>query len=49
MKKLTDVEAELALLNQVRELVNTTPYWRKIPDAKLRKLFAKDQQRRGDN
>ena len=41
-----EVKAELELLNQVRALVHGTPYWRKINDAKLRRLFIKDQPSR---
>ena len=41
-----EVKAELELLNQVRALVHGTPYWRKINDAKLRRLFINDQPSR---
>lgn len=41
-----EVKAELELLNQVRALVHGTPYWRKINDAKLRRLFINDQPNR---
>lgn len=41
-----EVKAELELLNQVRALVQGTPYWRKINDAKLRRLFINDQPSR---
>lgn len=43
-----EVKAELELLNQVRALVHGTPYWRKINDAKLRRLFINDQPSRGE-
>ena len=43
-----EVKAELELLNQVRALVHGTPYWRKINDAKLRRLFINDQPSRRD-
>ena len=41
-----EVKAELELLKQVRALVHGTPYWRKINDAKLRRLFINDQPSR---
>ena len=41
-----EVKAELELLNQVRALVHGTPDWRKINDAKLRRLFINDQPSR---
>lgn len=41
-----EVKAELELLNQVRALVHGTPCWRKINDAKLRRLFINDQPSR---
>ena len=41
-----EVKAELELLKQVRALVHGTPYWRKINDAKLRRLFNNDQPSR---
>ena len=41
-----EVKAELELLNQVRALVHGTSYWRKINDAKLRRLFINDQPSR---
>ena len=41
-----EVKAELEMLNQVRALVHGTPYWRKINDAKLRRLFINDQPSR---
>ena len=41
-----EVKAELELLTQVRALVHGTPYWRKINDAKLRRLFINDQPSR---
>ena len=41
-----EVKAELELLNQVRALVHGTPYWRKINEAKLRRLFINDQPSR---
>lgn len=41
-----EVKAELELLNQVRALVHGTLYWRKINDAKLRRLFINDQPSR---
>ena len=41
-----EVKAELELLNRVRALVHGTPYWRKINDAKLRRLFINDQPSR---
>ena len=41
-----EVKAELELLNQVRALVHGTPYWRKINDDRLRRLFINDQPSR---